>query len=405
MAAGLSIIVVSRGRPAHLAQCLAALALQDHPKIEVILVADPAGLAVRPDLALKRVAFDSANISQARNLGIAQAAGEVVGFIDDDAVAEPFWARRLAEPFADTRVIAATGWTYGPDGLRWQVRAQRMTPEGMALDLPPAPETRCLAPEGGNPVSTIGTNCAFRADALRKAGGFDPAFAYYLDESDLNMRMARAFPDALTAIVPAARVIHGLAPNDSRGGASPPDLGVMGRSAAIHIARHGGHAAEGFERLYAAQRARLLRQMLAGGLDPHQVAPLLDGLRRGFDKAASEPPPLPPAPMRHAPPGFLHLPTGPRESVLLHGWHWQAARLRKRAARDAAMGRIVTVLLLTPSFLPHRLRFSADGWFEQIGGLWGGSRPEDAPILLLRRRKRIAREKAFILERRGGSDR
>lgn len=402
MAARLSIVVVSRGRPAHLAQCLAALCLQDHPDIEIVLVADPAGLAVRPDLGIKRVGFDRANISQARNLGIAQAAGEVIAFIDDDAMAEPGWARRLSDPFADDRVIAATGWVYGPDGLRWQARSQRMTAQGVVQPLPAQPETQLLAPQGGRPVSTMGTNCAFRAAPLREIGGFDPAFAYFLDESDLNMRMATVFPAALTAIVPAARVIHGLAPNVSRGGgAGPHDLRPIGHSMAVFLARH-GEAGDGPDRLIASQRARLLRQMVAGALDPFRVAPLLAGLRAGFEAGRAGGPSAPALPpLRDDPPAFLRLPTKVRESVFLHGWHWQAKTLRRRARQVAQTGGIAAILLLTPSFLPHRLRFFADGRFEQVGGLWGRSAPSDPSFVTLRYEQRIRRERELLMTRLG----
>ena len=71
-----SVIIVSRGRPEHLKLCLSALMRQDHPEMEMVLVADGAGLAQAADMPIKRVPFESANISEARNLGIAQAAGQ-----------------------------------------------------------------------------------------------------------------------------------------------------------------------------------------------------------------------------------------------------------------------------------------------------------------------------------------
>lgn len=112
-----SVVVVSRGRPGDLLCCLGALAQQTHPRFEVVVVADPAGLAAvgRSGLAgrLKTVGFDRPNISEARNLGIAASAGAVVAFIDDDAVAEPGWLKALALPFADPEVAAAGGYVRG----------------------------------------------------------------------------------------------------------------------------------------------------------------------------------------------------------------------------------------------------------------------------------------------------
>jgi GT2 family glycosyltransferase len=62
-------------------------------------------------------------------------------------------------------------------------------------------------------VKTEGTNCAFRRDVLAGLGGFDPAFRYFLDETDVNLRLAEA--GARTVIVPRALVHHGSAASRS----------------------------------------------------------------------------------------------------------------------------------------------------------------------------------------------
>ena len=93
-----SVIVVSRGRPKALLRCLTGLGQVLYPAFEIIVVADPAGMtALQPDWAgrIKAVGFDQPNISAARNLGVAQAAGDIVAFIDDDAVPEPGWLIHL----------------------------------------------------------------------------------------------------------------------------------------------------------------------------------------------------------------------------------------------------------------------------------------------------------------------
>jgi GT2 family glycosyltransferase len=405
-----SVVVVSRHRPQHLALCLAALARQTHPEHEIVLVADPETVGICPDLPLKRRAFDIANISQARNEGIALAAAPVLAFIDDDAIAFPGWLEALSAPFADPRVLAATGFTRGPDGLHWQARAERMTPSGRALpfDLPfDLGETALLGPENGHPVSTIGTNCAFRRDALLEIGGFDPAFPYHLDESDVNMRMAAHFPKALTAVVPQAQVVHGIAPGTGRAAFGvPQDLTPIGRSAAIFAARHGGDAGW----MLAGQRRRLLRHMVAGRLDPFSVAPLLATLQTGLTQGRGLCPPPPPHWSHAAPPDFQPMRPGPMppgpmppgagRHVFLAGWHWRAAGLRKTAARAVAQGDMATILLMTPSVQPHRLVMTDGGWWEQRGGLWGPSQPGDSPVLVMGWARRCTRERGNSLDLR-----
>lgn len=390
-AARVSVVVVSRHRPRELALCLTALTRQTHPDVEVVLVADPASAGIRPDLALKRVTFDQPNISQARNLGLAQAAGQVVAFIDDDALAAPGWVARLSAPFADPRVIAATGFTRGPDGLAWQVRAERMTPSGRAMPLP-LDQPALLGPEQGCPISTVGTNCAFRRDSLIEVGGFDPAFAFHLDESDVNMRLAARFPAGLTAVVPAAEVIHGLAPGTTRAAKGVPhDLSAIGRSTVLFAARHGGDAAW----ILQAQRQRLLRLMVSGRIEPAAVRRVFATLRAGMAQAGGVSAPLPVWDMP-PPPAFLPLHTDHRDPMFLSGWHWQRRALRRQAAQAQAQGHQVLVLLLTPTVLPHRLVLTRHGWWEQHGGLWGRSQPGDSPVLRCRIRDRVNRERRYF---------
>lgn len=117
--------------------------------------------------------------------------------------------------------------------------------------------------------------------------------------------------------------------------------------------------------------------MVAGALDPFAVAPLLTSLRQGLEEGARAALPSP-EPFADAPPAFLRFQAGARGGgQLIAGWHWRAARLRARAAAAVATGRAVTLILLTPTALPHRSRFTAGGWWEQSGGLWGaaGDRP------------------------------
>lgn len=385
-----SVVVASRGRPDFLARCLAALRLQTHPRIEVILVADPAGLAVRPDLPIKRIAFDQPNLPMARNLGIKAAVAPVVAFIDDDAIAEPCWAAALAGAFIDPQVIAATGDTLGPDGVRWQARAEWITADGVR---PLGDNSRRLwLPEVGGTLSTIGTNAAFRRDVLLEIGGFDPLFAYFRDESDLNLRLAAAFPDRASAYDPRARVIHLAAPGVVRAGGAPSDLHILGRSEAIFARRHG--AAPGWQaRFRASQRKRLLRAMVAGRLDPLHLRGLLASLDVGLAEGEALSPTdqsfaLSSADDRDS--AFLPFGTRHRQYLAIAGWHWQRRRLRAQAAEAVAAGKRVSLMLWSPGFLAHCEGFHADGWWERHGGSWGPATPQEGKAGFRTRQKRQA---------------
>jgi O-antigen biosynthesis protein len=371
-----SVIVVSRGRPSHLRRCLAALAQQGHPRFEIVVVADAAGLAAVRDLPVKAVAFERANISTARNLGLASASGGIVAFIDDDAIAEPTWLRRLTAPFSDPSVQAATGFVRGRDGLSWQSRGSVIDRLGQTLDLPIAEDAPVtLPPPAAGAIKTVGTNMAFRRSALAAIGGFDPAIRFYLDEGDVNLRLS-----CLTAIVPDAIVHHAFAANAGRAAdRSPTDLHEIGASLAVFLRKHGGagdaNADEVFIWMHEQQRRRLLRHVVTGGIEPRDVARLLGTLCAGWaDGGTRSLTALPPLaapdewgfrPFSKAPASTL------RPGSVISGRIWQARRLRALAARYVAEGRIVTLILLSPTARPHRLRFSDDGYWEQTGGIFG----------------------------------
>ena len=367
-----SVVVVSRERPGELVRCLTALAQQDHPAFEVVVVADPAGLdaAVRTGLALKAVAFDEANISAARNLGLAQAAGEVVAFIDDDACAEPTWLSRLVAPFADARVVQATGFVRGRNGISFQWRASTVDRfgEDHALDVP---EDRVSLHEGSGAraVKTVGTNCAFRAAALRAAGGFDPAFRFFLDEADVNLRLAAR--GGLTAVVPLAQVHHAFAASARRRADRVPlSLVEIGASTAVFLRRHAPEASGALpEAVLRRERARLWRHLLRGRIGPLRMRALMAGLRAGWAEGLERRSVLEPLPGSPAP--FAPLPgTGPREGlVLVTDRAGRAAALDE--ARRAAAERVVTVLVLSPGFRRHRHGFTDGGFWLQEGGVQG----------------------------------
>ena len=115
-----SVVIVSRDRPLALRRCLTGVSQLQFTPFEVVVVADPAGLAAARELPfaahLRLVSFDEPNISAARNLGLTHAAGDVA-FIDDDAVPEPTWLRHLTAPAGQADVAAMGGFVRGRNGI------------------------------------------------------------------------------------------------------------------------------------------------------------------------------------------------------------------------------------------------------------------------------------------------
>lgn len=373
--ASASVIVVSRHRAEALTRCLMALTQQDHPNFEVIVVADPAGIVAAGEmgLPLRLAAFDEANISAARNIGISRSAGHIIAFIDDDAVAEPTWLSRLCAPFSDGMVVASTGFVRGRNGISHQWRAAEVDQFGQDHPFKVGDTGAVRAGTAQRAVKTQGTNCAFRAETLRAIGGFDPAFRFYLDEADVNLRLAR---HGTTAIVPLAEVHHGFAASARRqSNRVPLDLTEIAASTAIFLRRHapGSDLALHWTRLRTAQAARLRAHRQAGRLDQATEMALIGSLETGWAQGmARDLPPMPP--MAATPPEFSPLPsTGPRPGRVIYGLHWRRRHLLEAARAAAKTGKIVTVFCFSFTARAHWNQFHPEGFWWQEGGLFGRS--------------------------------
>lgn len=393
-----SVIVVSRHRADALQRCLAALFLQDHSAMELIVVADPEA-AVLTEKALhaagqaaRILGFDVANISAARNLGLIHATGDVVAFIDDDAVAEPSWLSRLTQPFADAKVIAATGFVRGRNGISYQWRAGEVDnlAQDHALDVP---GTTVLQGSASRAVKTQGTNCAFRRAPLLAIGGFDPAYRFYLDEADVNLRLASLGP---TAIVPDAEVQHGFhASAHRRSNRVPKTLFDIAASTAVFLRRHAPQADLGAARQRLLQREadRIARHRAARRLGAKAAADLLqslsDGWAEGQSRVLAALPPL----VAVGSAAFLPVQgCGPRRGVVLTGRFWQRRRLLAKARICVQAGQIVTVICLSPTPLAHRATFHPDGFWLQTGGIFGRSLRDAPRTRLIGFARRVAEE-------------
>ena len=390
-AATVSVIVASRRRGRDLHRCLTGIAQQDHPAFEVIVVGDAVALAVADGRPVKRVANDEPNLSLARNLGLMQAAGTVVAFIDDDAVPAPGWLRALCAPFDDPDVVAAGGAVLRDGWLRREWVAGTTDAEGVTTPLRVTEDgTTILRGTPGRAIAVLGTNMAFRRDHLARAGGFDPAFRYYLDETDLCLRLSgQGF-----AIVPAARVFHAPAASAVRGpGGALRDASEIGASQAVLLRKHcpESQRAGAGDRFLLRMRARLIRQMVNGLLEPGEIVPVMETLSAGI-RAGLQRQIRPLAPIGAAQSPFLPHPPACPEVAVLSGRTWQRGALLREARRRVADNLPVVVLTLGPSAIFHRVSYMDPGVWFQRGGLFGRADRGDPLLRLVRFGRRVAEE-------------
>lgn len=196
-----------------LGEAVASLRAQTLPPHEVVLVIDHAPELLEevrrlwPDL--KIVANrEKQGLSGARNTGVAEATGEVVAFLDDDAIAALDWLEHLARAYEDPNVLGAGGtvrprWVEGepawfPAEFDWVVGC---THSGMPRQLEPV-------------RNLVGANMSFRRAPLLEVGGFSHdlgrvgSLPVGCEETDLSIRVHQRWPEAEILYDPDARVEH-----------------------------------------------------------------------------------------------------------------------------------------------------------------------------------------------------
>lgn len=193
-----SIVINTYNRAPSLAVTLDSLRFLDHPAFEVVVVNGPSTDA-SPQLLeqwrdrVKVGHCPITNLSVSRNIGIAMASGDIVAFIDDDAVPEPEWLRQLEAGYTSPTVGAVGGMVYNHTGYEFQAKYILCNRMGDArLDYEANPADRYNFPGSQWYCALIGTNASFRRKALLEIGGFDEEYEYYLDETDVCLRMVDA---------------------------------------------------------------------------------------------------------------------------------------------------------------------------------------------------------------------
>jgi glycosyltransferase involved in cell wall biosynthesis/GT2 family glycosyltransferase len=289
-----SVVVNSCNRAESLAALLAALRHQTYEEFEVVVVRGPCTDGTDEVLAaagprLTVVPCPERNLSVSRNLGIRHSAGELVAFVDDDAVPTAGWLEALVEELGDDAVVGAGGVVLDADGFATQYRYSACDGLGRTrFDVEP-PLAGLLEPDADLRLYLQGTNQCYRREALVAIGGFDEDLRYGYDEVDLCRRLVGA--GGGLAAVDGAPVVHRYLANacrDARGRFLEPFEPV--RSRAIFAARHAAprHRPEDVTAMLAGYRADLADWIgvlrAEGEVDGPRAAAFLADVDRGLEE-------------------------------------------------------------------------------------------------------------------------
>jgi hypothetical protein len=199
------------------------LALQQltYPSFEVVVVDGPSTDGTAEMLrsfehSARLGTCDVAALGASRNIAVAMAAGDLVAFIDDDAIPPPDWLDLLVPAFEDSTVAAAGGPVFDVplDRVEWKLCT--CTRLGVPEVDNPGPIERYLGP-GADPVAYFaGCNMIIRRTALQAVGGFNPLFTSAYDDADITRRLNDA--GFRMAYVEQALVRHYRAASNVRDG-------------------------------------------------------------------------------------------------------------------------------------------------------------------------------------------
>jgi glycosyltransferase involved in cell wall biosynthesis len=186
---------------------------QSVPPGEIIIVIDHnPGLLERVRAHIPGVVVvenrESRGLSGARNSGIAVAQGEVIAFLDEDAVAAPDWLEQLSAGYKDPLVLGVGGaiepmWLDGrpnwfPEEFNWVVGC---TYRGMPWTTAPV-------------RNLIGCNMSFRRRVFEAISGFRSGIGRVgirpvgCEETEFCIRAGQRWPQGVLLYEPRARVHH-----------------------------------------------------------------------------------------------------------------------------------------------------------------------------------------------------
>ncbi len=206
-----SVIVLTYNSREFVDRCLDAVLAQTYPNFEVIVV-DNGSCDGTADFVSARYPHtllvrsrDNAGYGAGNNLGVADAVGELLVFLNPDAIPEREWLCQLIEGMQrHGRQFATSKITLLSDQQRLNSGGNLIHYLGLSFCRGlKSPRSKYDRPELVSGAS--GAACVISRSLFDRIGGFDPSFFLYHDDVDLSLRVLLTgerclyVPDALVA--------------------------------------------------------------------------------------------------------------------------------------------------------------------------------------------------------------
>lgn len=191
-----SVVICTYDRSKYLEKCIESIEKQTYPYFEIIIVNGPSTDETIQVLEkypkIKVVMQEKLNgLSFARNLGIEASDGEIIAFIDDDAVADSNWINYLVKGYKSESIGGVGGPVFDITGEWYQFKNGYISKAGIPSFINEK-DLNYNNPKGEFFNYVMGTNSSFRKSALYDIGLFDETIKYYIDETDVCVRMIKS---------------------------------------------------------------------------------------------------------------------------------------------------------------------------------------------------------------------
>ncbi len=208
------ICTYSISRFSDLMEAIESLFQQTYQPLEIIIVVDHneelyKKLDLTLDISIRLIHNQSVRgLSGSRNYGIDAASGEIIVFIDDDAVASENWVEQMIKPYQDNKVAAVGGLNLP----RWEENKPAWFPAEFYWVLGCTYQGHVK--ELAEVRNVFGGNCSFKKSCIDQVGKFLPCIGRIGDkmltgeETEYCMRIWQMLPDHKILYNPEAVIYH-----------------------------------------------------------------------------------------------------------------------------------------------------------------------------------------------------